>query len=157
MGAFDNVMLRLDQGVTGALGEWNSYSTALATLLVLVVSYSLFTRREPDTHPMLLARQSLASAVRHERESAVYRSHGAPHGMGLVTGLNVRAPGESRWSRGRDGDLRDIWRRAVEGAPDDDGAGKGSRPKGKLLTVLGREQVIEESFGMLLLPCFWVS
>ncbi|KAF4511051.1 hypothetical protein G6O67_002887 [Ophiocordyceps sinensis] len=126
---------RLDTGVTGLFGQWNAYSTGLMTLLVAVVTYRIMSSREPDAHPMLLARQSVASTVRNEGESAVYRSQAAPHGMMLCPGLNVKDPGVSKWSRGRDGDLRDIWRRAASG--DENGL------KGRVVTVLGSEKVVE--------------
>ena len=129
----------LDAGLTGLVGSWNVYSTGLATLIVVAISYRIMTTREPDVHPMLLARQAVPSPVRQEGESAVYRSQAAPHSMPLSTGLNVKDPGASRWSRGRDGDLRDIWRRVALGG--EDGA------KGKLLTVLGEEKVIEHELG----------
>ncbi|PHH81684.1 hypothetical protein CDD83_3508 [Cordyceps sp. RAO-2017] len=125
----------LDSGITGLFGQWNAYSTGLATLLVLVITYRVMSFREPDVHPMLLARQSVASTVRNEGESAVYRSLSAPHGMPLNSGLNVKDPGVSKWSPGRAGDLRDIWRKAASGG--DDGA------KGRLLTVHGSENVVE--------------
>lgn len=144
-GAFENIMWQFDQGVTGLFWQWNSWSTAIATLLVGIVTFQLYTRRDPDTHPLLLARQSQASPVRMPKESSVYRSHSAPHGMPLNTGLNVKDPGASKWSRGRDGDLRDVWRQALHGTADP------GKPvgKGKLLTVLGEEKVIEHGLGML--------
>ncbi|KEY71569.1 hypothetical protein S7711_06029 [Stachybotrys chartarum IBT 7711] len=127
----------LDSGITELVGQWNGYSTGLVTLLVAIVSYRLVSHREPDVHPMLLAKQSVASTVRNEGESAVYRSHSAPHSMPLNSGLNVKDPGSSKWARGRDGDLRDIWRRAA-GSDSTDAAALG-----KILTVLGSEKVIE--------------
>lgn len=135
MGVFDSV----DAGLTNLVGQWNIYSTGLATLLVLLVSYRAISSRDPDVHPMLLARQSNPSTVRNEGESAVYRSHGAPQGMPLNSGLNVKDPGASKWSRGRDGDLRDVWRRAALGG--EDGA------KGRILTVLGSQKVVEHKLG----------
>ncbi|UNI18881.1 RNA helicase [Purpureocillium takamizusanense] len=125
----------LDAGVTGLVGQWNTYSTGLVTLLVAVVTYRIMSAREPDVHPMLLARQAIPATVRNEGESAVYRSQAAPHGMPLNTGLNVKDAGASKWSRGRDGDLRDVWRRAASGG--EDGA------RGKILTVHGSEKVVE--------------
>lgn len=146
MGAFGNLMLRLDEGLTEFLAQWNSYSTALVTLLVLVISYHLATRKDPDIHPLLLARQTRASPVRQEGESPVYRTHGAPHGMALNSGLNVKDAGASKWSWGRDGDLRDIWRRAVAGTPEEEG--KPSSPgKGRLLTAHGPRNIEEHSLG----------
>lgn len=135
------ILETIDTGVTGLLGQWNGYSTGLVTLLVAIISYRIVSSREPDIHPMLLARQAYPSNVRNEGESAVYRSLSAPHGMPLNSGLNVKDPGASKWSRGRDGDLRDIWRKAATGG--EDGA------KGKLMTVLGSEKVIEHKMGMV--------
>lgn len=125
----------IDSNLTSLLGQWNLYSTGLFTILVAVVSYRIITTREPDVHPILLARQAVASSVRNEGESSIYRSMGTPHGSSLNTGLNVKGAGASKWSRGRDGDLRDVWRKAAEGGAD--GA------KGKLLTTLGSHHVEE--------------
>ncbi|PNY29117.1 Uncharacterized protein TCAP_00967 [Tolypocladium capitatum] len=125
----------LDLGVTGLFGQWNDWSTGMVTLLVAVITYRIMSSSEPDVHPMLLARQAVAAPVRNEGESAVYRCQIAPHGMPLNSGLNVKDAGVSKWSRGRDGDLRDIWRKAAAGAAD--GA------KGSILTVLGSRNVVE--------------
>jgi len=133
MGFFDSA----DSGLTSLLGQWNVYSTGLVTIVVILVTIQLVSAREPDIHPMLLARQSAPSTVRQEGESAVYRSQAAPHGMPLNSGLNVKDPGASKWSRGRDGDLRDVWRRAATGG--ENGA------KGKLLTVWGSQRVDEHN------------
>ncbi|KAF6836144.1 AMP-dependent synthetase ligase [Colletotrichum plurivorum] len=141
MGFFDNLMLQLDEGVSGLFGQWNNYTTGLVTLLVAIVTYRIMSSQDPDTHPMLLARQAQGSPVRQPGESPVYRSHSAPHGMPLNTGLNVKDPGASKWSRGRNGDLRDIWRKAANGPSAEDGNVSGG--KGRLLTVLGSENVIE--------------
>ncbi|KAL2760707.1 hypothetical protein ACRALDRAFT_2096339 [Sodiomyces alcalophilus JCM 7366] len=136
-------MLGIDEGISEFFAQWNTYSTALVTLLVLVISYRLVTHKEPDVHPLLLARQTRASPVRQEGESPVYRTHGVPHGMALNSGLNVKDAGASKWSWGRDGDLRDIWRRAVAGAPEEDG--KPSSGKGRLLTAHGPRNIEEHS------------
>lgn len=133
------VLESVDSGITGLFGQWNGYSTGLVTLLVAIISYRVMTSREPDVHPLLLARQSVPSRVRNEGESAVYRSQGAPHGMPLNSGLNVKDAGAPKWSRGRDGDLRDVWRKFVSG-------GEGSS-KNRLLTVLGSENVIDHKLG----------
>lgn len=133
------VLESLDNGITELVGSWNVYSTVLVTVLVGVVSYRALSMREADIHPMLLARQAVASPVRHEGESAVYRSQAAPHSMPLNSGLMVKDPGMSKWSRGRNGDLRDVWRRVADGG--DEGA------KGKILTVLGSENVVEHKLG----------
>ncbi|KAI1853782.1 hypothetical protein JX266_001766 [Neoarthrinium moseri] len=134
-----SVLNQLDAALSDLVGQWNGYSTGIATLLVLVISYSIMTRVDPDIHPMLLARQAQGSPVRQEGESPIYRGNAAPHGMPLNSGLNVKAPGASKWSQGRDGDLRDVWRRVVSGSPSEDGPSA----KGRILTVYGREKVTE--------------
>jgi hypothetical protein len=153
MSFFDNAMLKVDESLTSILGEWDIYTTTLAAGLIVFFTYTVFTRRDPDTHPMLLERQASASAVRHEGESAVYRSHSAPHGMELNSGLNVRDPGISKWMRGRDGDLRDVWRKVVNGATNSEGVSTGEQ--GKILTVLGSEKVVEHNLGTLILTLKW--
>jgi hypothetical protein len=137
------MMLKLDETLTNILGDWDIYSTTIATTILVFFAYQVFTRRDPDAHPMLLERQAHASAVRNPGESAVYRSQSSSHGMELNTGLNVRDPGISKWARGRDGDLRDIWRRVVDGPIDDSGNSKGER--GRIVTILGSENVIEHN------------
>ncbi|KAJ4148054.1 hypothetical protein LMH87_002542 [Akanthomyces muscarius] len=132
-----NILETLDAGLTGLFGQWNGYSTGLVTVLVAILGYRILHATDPDVHPILLARQSTPSNVRNEGESAVYRSPLAPHGMPLNSGLNVKLAGASKWSRGRDGDLRDIWRKVVQGG--DAGA------KGKLLTVHGSQNVEEHN------------
>ena len=146
MGFGDNLMLKLDETVTGVLGEWDIYTTAILGLIIAVFAYQVFTTRDPDAHPMLLARQAQASPVRQEGQSAVYRSHSAPHGIPLNSGLNIKDPGDSKWARGRDGDLRDVWRKVLTGVVDRDGKETGE--KGKLFTVLGSEHVLEHSLGL---------
>lgn len=134
-----SILESIDAGLTGLIGQWNGYSTGLVTVLVAIIGYRIMYGTDPDVHPILLARQSTASTVRNEGESAVYRSPLAPHGMPLNPGLNVKESGASKWSRGRDGDLRDVWRRVVLGG--DSGA------KGKLLTVFGAQRVEEHNLG----------
>lgn len=126
-------------GLEELLGQWNGYSTGLATLLALLVAYKAMTIRESDVHPMLLARQSLPSSVRNEGQSAIYRSQASPHGVPLNSGLSIKDSDAPKWARGRDGDLRDLWRRVVSGK---EGVGKGG-----LLTVLGSENVIKHKTG----------
>ena len=129
----------LFSGLEDLLGQWNGYSTGLVTLLALMVAYKAMTARESDVHPMLLARQSLPSTVRLEGQSAFYRSQATPAGMPLNGGLAIKDPEAPRWARGRDGDLRDVWRRVV--------TGKEGNGKGRILTVLGSENVIEHKIG----------
>ncbi|KAI0380801.1 hypothetical protein F5Y04DRAFT_256735 [Hypomontagnella monticulosa] len=132
---------RFDEGLSSLLGQWNGYSTAIATAFVLILTYTIMNRVEPDIHPMLLARQASGSAVRNEGESPVYRGNSAPHSMPLNSGLNVKDAGASKWAQGRDGDLRDIWRRTVSGPSEEDGP----KGKGRIMTVLGSENVIEHN------------
>ncbi|KAK0635201.1 hypothetical protein B0T17DRAFT_569430 [Bombardia bombarda] len=142
MGFLDNVLVSLDEGVTGLFGQWNTYTTALFTLFIGLITYQVSVRRDPDTHPLLLARQAQASPVRQPGESAVYRSQAAPHGMPLNAGLNIKDAGASKWSRGRDGDLRDIWRQAIAGVQDE-GPTKGVT--GRVMTVMGTELVTDHA------------
>ncbi|KAL2163107.1 hypothetical protein VTH06DRAFT_6943 [Thermothelomyces fergusii] len=136
----DTLLVRLDESVTELFGQWNLWTSAIFTVLVGFLTYQVATREDPDTHPFLLARQAYGSPVRQPGESAVYRSPAAPHGMPLNAGLNVRDPGASKWSRGRDGDLRDVWRQALAGVRED-GPNKGAT--GRILTVLGTDKTIE--------------
>ncbi|KAG7289066.1 hypothetical protein NEMBOFW57_005428 [Staphylotrichum longicolle] len=140
MGFFDDVLLRLDESVTGLFGQWNLWTTVIFTVFAGFLTYQIATRQEPDTHPFLLARQAQGSPVRQPGQSPVYRSQGAPHGMPLNAGLNVKDPGASKWARGRDGDLRDVWRQAVAGVQED-GPTKGTT--GRIVTVLGTNKAIE--------------
>ncbi|KAI1376457.1 hypothetical protein F4677DRAFT_418590 [Hypoxylon crocopeplum] len=136
-----SLLNQFDAGLSSLLSQWNGYSTAIATAFALVLTYSIMSRVEAEIHPMLLARQASGSAVRNQGESPVYRGNSAPHGMPLNSGLNVKDPGASKWASGRNGDLRDVWRRAVTGTPDEDGP----KGKGRILTVLGSEKVVEHN------------
>ncbi|KAL2122351.1 hypothetical protein VTJ04DRAFT_2806 [Mycothermus thermophilus] len=140
------VLVSLDEGITGLFGQWNLWSTILSTALIGFLTYQLATRQDPDLHPFLLARQAQASPVRYPGESPVYRCHAAPHGMPLNASLNVKEPGASKWARGRDGDLRDVWRQAIYGVQDD-GPHKGAT--GRFLTILGTDTVVEHSLDSL--------
>lgn len=131
----------LDTKIASTLADWNLYTTVLALVIVGFLAYPIIYAEEPDTHPLLLARQSSASPVRNRNESAVYRSPEIPHGYPLKTGLNVKAPGAPRWQSGKDGDLRDVWREVCRGGS----AGPDGKevPKGMLLSVHGKETVEE--------------
>jgi hypothetical protein len=141
--SFGSLLAQLDESLSSLIGQWNVYSTGVVTLLVLLITYSITSRVEPDIHPMLLARQGHGSPVRQEGESPIYRSNAAPHSMPLNSGLNVKEPGASKWAQGRDGDLRDIWRKAVSGSSE----GNGPKGRGRILTVLGTEKVVEHELG----------
>lgn len=140
-------MERLDAQISELLGGWSIYTTILAVAVVAWIAYPLLTSKEPDTHPFLLARQSTASPVRQPGESAIYRSLEAQHGYPLRSGLSVKDRDAPKWSSGRDGDLRDVWRQAVRGVVTADGVETGLR--GKILTVLGTEQVVEHELDNL--------
>lgn len=132
---------QLDEQLSQLFSAWNIYTTLIAVTLVAFVFYSILLPDEPDTHPMLLLRQSSASLVRQPGESAVYRSHEVPHGYPLKTGLNVKPPGAPMYSAGKDGDLRDVWRRVSGEIPFEIPGGGGKSEKGKIVTVFGREKV----------------
>lgn len=145
MGTFDNMMLKIDETVTSLLGQWDIYSTCITIAILIFFLYQALTGRDPDIHPLLLERQAQSSPVRNPGESAIFRSYSTPHGMELNSGLNVKDPGESKWARGRDGDLRDVWKRIVNGHVDS--TGKAVSGKGRIMTVLGPGKVIEHDLG----------
>lgn len=58
-------------------------------------------------------------------------------------GLNVKDEGGNKWGPGRNGDLRDVWRRVVEGK-------KETAEKGRIVTVLGSEEAIDHDLSKLL-------
>ena len=120
----------IDSYIEQLFAGWSIYTSLLAVVLVAYLVYPLFFGKEPDTHPFLLARQATASPTRQPGESAIYRSLEAPHGYPLRSGLNVKDPGAPKWTAGRDGDLRDIWKKALEGV---DGR------VGQIISVKGKE------------------
>ena len=136
-----SLLRQLDSHLENLLSGWSIYSTILVIVLVTYLLYPVFFSPEPDTHPLLLARQAIAFPVRQPGESAIFRSPETPYGYPLRTGLNVKDPGAQKWMSGRDGDLRDIWKQALQGPLDSDNSATAT--PGKVLTVLGKEQVIE--------------
>ena len=130
----------LDANLSAGIAEWNIYTTILLLLIFTIFIYPAFFTPEPDIHPLLLARQSVGSRVRYPGESATFRALDTPHSFPLKSGLNVRDEGLARWQHGRDGDLRDVWRRAVDGPVD--GEGKKLLGKGKISVLLGKQEVI---------------
>lgn len=129
--ADQSLISRLDASIGKFFAQWNTASTIIVGLLVIVIVYPLFVSAEPDIHPFLLARQAASSPIRHPGESATYRSTDIPYGYPLRSGLAIKDSGASTWATGRDGDLRDIWRQAVNG------------PAAKINTVLGTEKVVQ--------------
>ncbi|KAL9606959.1 MAG: hypothetical protein Q9167_008078 [Letrouitia subvulpina] len=132
---------QLDAQLEKLFAGYNIYTTLILIGIFTYLVYPLFFSKDPDTHPFLLARQSSASFVRQPGESAIFRSLETPHGYPLRSGLNVKDPGAPKWSSGKDGDLRDVWRKAVQGPTSDDG--KSSGLPGKVLTVLGKTEIVE--------------
>lgn len=130
-----NAIEKLDNQLSLLLADWGGFTTFLAIAIVAFVAYPIIYPNEPDTHPLLLARQSSVNPVRNKNESALYRSPEVPHGYPLKTGLNVKDEGAPRWNGGKDGDIRDVWRVARRGGENGE--------KGRIVTVLGKEEVIE--------------
>ncbi len=130
---------RLDAQLDQLLAGWNIYTTVVALLLVTFVVYPTLFSHEPDTHPLLLSRQANVSPVRQPGESATHRSLETPIGYPLKSGLNIKEQGASRWTSGKNGDMRDIWRRAVRGPQNENG--EPTSRTGKILTVYGSEEM----------------
>ncbi|RMY15107.1 hypothetical protein D0868_01068 [Hortaea werneckii] len=129
----------LDYKIAEVLSDWGIVTTLLALVILAFVAYPILYPDEPDTHPLLLARQSSAAPVRNKNESAAYRSPEVPYGYPLKTGLNVKDPGAPRWASGKDGDVRDIWREVQRGGSQD--ADGKTISSGSIMTVLGKEVV----------------
>lgn len=131
----------LDSALASILADWSYSTTALALTILALVLYPIFTSSDPDTHPLLLARQAQASPVRKRGQSAFYRSPESPHGYPLKSGLNVKDAGAPRWASGKDGDLRDVWREVARGGTV--GADGKTLPAGLIMSVFGKAEVVE--------------
>lgn len=136
-----SLLQQLDSQLENILSSWSIYSTILALVLVTYLLYPVFFSQDPDAHPFLLARQAIASPVRQPGESAIFRSPETPHSYPLRTGLNVKDPGAQKWMSGRDGDLRDVWKQALQGPIGSDNSVNATL--GKVVTVLGKEKIFE--------------
>lgn len=136
-----NWIQQADAQLGTLLADWSIITTILALVVASLLAYPIIYPNEPDTHPLLLIRQSTASPVRNKNESAIYRSPETPYGYPLKTGLNVKDAGAPRWAQGKDGDLRDIWREVLKGGTKGDDGKEIS--KGSILTVMGREEIID--------------
>ncbi|KAH3965833.1 hypothetical protein HBH92_128500 [Parastagonospora nodorum] len=132
---------QLDASISAILAGWNTYTTLIAVGIIGFIGWIIYDTADADTHPLLLARQAQASYVRQPGESAVFRSPETPHGYPLRTGLAVKPPGAPMYSAGKDGDLRDIWRRVVGEIPLERGAT--SSGTATIMTVYGKEGVSE--------------
>lgn len=138
-----NILEQADAQLASLLSDWSLTTTILALVIAAFVAYPIFFPSEPDTHPLLLARQSAINPVRNKNESAIYRSPEVPGDTPLKSGLGVKDAGAPKWAAGKDGDLRDIWREVLRGGKEDGTA------KGSLMTVLGKEEIVEHDFEAL--------
>ncbi|KAI5302462.1 hypothetical protein KEM56_000679 [Ascosphaera pollenicola] len=131
----------LDTLVAGFFAGWDSCSTLIVTLIVVVLGYSFFFTGDEDIHPYFLARQASESSVRREDESATYRNLDTPHGYPLRRGLDIKSPDAPKWTSGRSGDLRDIWLAFANGSAavaDKKHGQPAVGNKSEIYTVLGR-------------------
>lgn len=135
----ENFITRLDDALTDLFSRWDTYSTLIATVIVFFVGYVIFYSEESDVHPFLLARQATEAPVRERGQSGIFRALDVPHGFPLKSGLGVKDPNTPKWTSGRNGDLRDIWRAAIRGALNPDGTP--TDKQGKIYTVLGKRVV----------------
>ncbi|KAJ4404130.1 hypothetical protein N0V91_006032 [Didymella pomorum] len=138
-----SLLEQLDGAISDLFQGWNMYSTVLLVGILGFVGWVVASNADADTHPLLLARQAQASYVRQPGESAVFRSPETPHGYPLRTGLAVKPPGAPMYSAGKDGDLRDIWRRVTGEIPLEKKAS--SSGTATVMTVLGKEEISEHS------------
>lgn len=129
---------KIDALLADLLVGWDVYSTAIVTAIVAYLGYILFFSQDADAHPYMLAYQAVASRIRQRGESAAFRAHEVPHGYPLKSGLGVKDPGTPKWTTGRKGDLRDIWRSAVNGVYDE---GTKAQKRGAIYRVQGKNMV----------------
>jgi hypothetical protein len=71
---------QLDGLIADLLAGSNIYTYALVGVIVGFIAWTILDIQDPDTHPLLLARQSQASYVRQPGESAIFRCPEIPHG-----------------------------------------------------------------------------
>jgi hypothetical protein len=131
---------RMDIALASFLSDWNIITTILAIILAVFVAYPILFPSEPDTHPLLLARQSAIDQIRNKNESAIYCSPEVPADTPLRSGLAIKDPSAPKWSAGKDGDLRDVWREVMRGGKQ---GVKEDVPRGRIMTVLGKDELVE--------------
>ncbi|CAM9018103.1 unnamed protein product [Wickerhamomyces anomalus] len=73
-------------------------------VLLAVLAYSKYLDSQKDIHELALSEQSNISPTRKNDETAIYRNNQTPHGLPLLTGLQIR-----HGFKLRNGNLRDIW------------------------------------------------
>ena len=81
---------QLDGSISDILAAWNIYTTLIAFSIVGFLAFVIYDSADADTHPLLLARQAVASYVRQPGESAIFRSPETPHGC-MYTSLYAAA------------------------------------------------------------------
>lgn len=140
------VLEQVDAYLEDLFKDWGSLTTILAVALLAFVIYPTVTAKEADTHPFLLHRQANVAPVRQPGESAVHRSLNTPQGSALISGLNVKEPGANKWAAGKNGDLRDVWRRASGQVGED---GSPSSNVGKITSIYGVGEHVEHGFNEL--------
>ena len=133
MATNSSLLQRLDAQLDQFVAGWDIYTVVLGVILVTYLIYPLFFAQDPDTHPLLLARQATASYIRQPGESPVYRALDSPHGSPLRSGLNVKDPEAPKWASGLDGDLRDVWKQALKGRAEGD-----AEPL-RIISVMGQQ------------------
>ena len=141
MASEPSIVAKIDVWLSDLLASWDIYSTVIVTAIVAYLGYLLFFSKDADAHPYMLAYQSVESRIRQPGESAAFRAHEVPHGYPLKSGLGVKDPGTPKWTAGRKGDLRDIWRSAVNGRYDE---GTKTQQRGSIYRVQGKK-VVENS------------
>ncbi|KAF1962528.1 hypothetical protein CC80DRAFT_162290 [Byssothecium circinans] len=134
---------QLDNLIAELLAGSNIYTYLLGTALLGFIGWTILDIQDADTHPLLLARQAQASYVRQPGESASFRCPETPHGYPLRTGLGVKPAGTPMYTAGRDGDLRDIWRRVTGEIPLE--KGQASSGTAKILSVFGKQDITDHS------------
>lgn len=137
-----NILEQLDTQLASLLYDWSFITTLLALGIAAFVAYPILYPSDPDTHPLLLARQSAIGSVRNKNESAIYRSPEVPIDTPLRSGLEVKDASAPRWAAGKDGDLRDVWREVLKGGTD-------GLSKGRIMTVLGKEDLVQHDVEQL--------
>lgn len=80
LSAMAGLLEQLDGSISEILAAWNIYTTLIAFSIVGFLAFIIYDSADADTHPLLLARQAVASYVRQPGESAIFRSPETPHG-----------------------------------------------------------------------------
>lgn len=87
-----------------AMVSWSLAAAAAVVAGIVLLLYNQYALHQKDIHEVALNQQASISPSRKEDETAVYRNNQTPHGLPLLTGLQIR-----QGFRLRNGNLRDIW------------------------------------------------